>query len=265
MSAEESMLEKVINFALYFDGRKQPIIHDYPFLPAFVIPLYLLLVYFGPRFMKNRKPFEMKFVVASWNFLLSFVSLLMFLGIGIPLVLFLKERGIYELVCMPKGEMYVGFAFFCIWVFGISKYFELFDTVILILRKKEIQFLHWYHHATVLAFTWFSLVVLTPPGAIFGGVNSFVHTVMYYYYFLAAINKQVSWSKYVTRIQISQMVVGILIAGTWAYYHFSGAVCPMSHANIYMISSLLIYISYLYLFLDFYFGRYKNAKAAKAQ
>ncbi|RHY06234.1 hypothetical protein DYB25_001996, partial [Aphanomyces astaci] len=31
---------------------------------------------------------------------------------------------------------------------------ELFDTFFVVIRKKPLRFLHWYHHITVLLFCW---------------------------------------------------------------------------------------------------------------
>lgn len=39
-------------------------------------------------------------------------------------------------------------------MFVFSKVPELGDTVFIILRKRPLIFLHWYHHVTVLLYTW---------------------------------------------------------------------------------------------------------------
>lgn len=42
------------------------------------------------------------------------------------------------------------------WAFCFSKLPELVDTVFIVLRKQPLIFLHWYHHASVLIYCWFS-------------------------------------------------------------------------------------------------------------
>ena len=78
------------------------------------------------------------------------------------------------------------------------------------LRKKELGFLHMYHHASlpllcVLTMNNWRLPCWT--GAI---INSGVHVIMYYYFGLrmAFPNKKIWWRKYVTVIQILQFTLG---------------------------------------------------------
>jgi len=250
--------EDLVYFALHFDGNNQPIIHDYPWtIPLIAIPLYWLLVYFGPKYMAKRQAWVLRWPLIIWNLVLTILSVGMFVGMFFPVLNFLFNKGFKNLVCMTERELYFGFPFFCCWLFALSKYAELIDTIFIIMRKRPLHFIHWYHHTTVLMYTWFSLVVMTPPGALFAVVNTFVHSIMYFYYFLAACGSRPTWGRFVTIIQLTQMVAGITISSFWTYFYLSETYpCPLEHANAYMFSTLALYASYFLLFLNFYLQRY---------
>jgi fatty acid elongase 3 len=102
--------------------------------------------------------------------------------------------------------------FFWCYLFYLSKYYDFFDTLLLVLRKKDLGFLHMYHHASlpllcVLTMSNWRLPVWT--GAI---INSGVHVVMYYYFGLrmAFPDRKIWWRKYVTVIQILQFTLGFV-------------------------------------------------------
>src|SRR5205085_2345783 len=97
------------------------------------------------------------------------------------------------------------------YIFLATKYFEMFDTIFFLLRKKESQVtnLHVVHHATVPIACWtMGKFVNTFAHCLFPILNSFVHTVMYTYYALAALGPQwqkyLWWKKYLTQMQLIQ-------------------------------------------------------------
>lgn len=88
---------------------------------------------------------------------------------------------------------------------------DLIETVFFVLRKKpnQVTFLHLYHHCAVIYYTYISLVDV-PGGAqmMAAAVNSFVHALMYGYYFVTIYDRDVAarWMNYKRRITQVQMV-----------------------------------------------------------
>jgi len=156
-------------------------------------------------------------------------------------------------------------------LFILSKLPELIDTVFIVIRKKPLIFLHWYHHVTVLAYCWHSYVTENGAGLYFIGMNYTVHAVMYFYYFLMAMRAIPKWfpSWIITTMQILQMVVGTTVVGFSIYYknygsehHPTPGSCNVTNNNL--IVGGIIYASYLYLFMEFAVKRYIfKAKGAK--
>ena len=56
-------------------------------------------------------------------------------------------------------------------LFIYSKVPELVDTAFVVLRKKPLIFLHWYHHVTVLLYCWHSYYTLSSAGLYFVGAG----------------------------------------------------------------------------------------------
>jgi elongation of very long chain fatty acids protein 6 len=142
-------------------------------------------------------------------------------------------------------------------MFIISKLPELFDTVLLLLKGKKLIFLHWYHHATVLAFCWNSYVTEGGNGLYFIAMNYTVHSIMYAYYCAMELKSVPEWfpTPLITLMQTSQMVIGTYIVGMSIYYKFDDeGDCKNDDYNL--IFGVIIYSSYLYLFVAFAIERY---------
>jgi len=50
------------------------------------------------------------------------------------------------------------------------------------------MFLHWYHHLTVIIYAWQGTMYQVSGGLIYSSLNYFVHSIMYFYYFLMAFD-----------------------------------------------------------------------------
>jgi elongation of very long chain fatty acids protein 6 len=202
------------------------------------------------------------FVMRCWNSFLTVLSIAMLFGMAIPLYQQTAiMSGFHEMVCDPQQTRWNGPIVFWLYVFAISKFFELFDTVILVARNKPVNFLHWYHHVTVLAFTWFAVEYQYSPGYMFAVVNCFVHSVMYDYYMVRAYGIKLNYDRAVTRIQILQMVFGIIVNSVWVWQWFQNpAACPARSAEIMIGCAVVMYGSYFFLFATFYIARYNKAK-----
>jgi elongation of very long chain fatty acids protein 6 len=149
---------------------------------------------------------------------------------------------------------------------------ELLDTFFIVIHKKQLIFLHWYHHISVLLYCWNSNVTKnSPPGIIFCAMNCAVHSLMYFYYFLMAVHARPKWFKpiWITVAQISQMVVGVAVTvyGGYLMLVIKPAQCWLSVENNF--AALVMYGSFLYLFLELFLHRYlvsgKSKSSVKAK
>lgn len=85
---------------------------------------------------------------------LSSFSIIATLRYGEEFVYVLRNRPFYHSVCYSTNPSSAAAFWAC--CFALSKVAELFDTVFVVLRKKPLIFLHWYHHAVVLVYVWHS-------------------------------------------------------------------------------------------------------------
>lgn len=70
-----------------------------------------------------------------------------------------------------------GLAFYG-WIFYLSKFYEVIDTLIIIAKGKRSPTLQTYHHAGAMMCMWSGIRYMSPPIWMFCFVNSFIHTLM---------------------------------------------------------------------------------------
>lgn len=220
LAANVSFSMNPITFLSEVRQMGDPRTRDYPLVvnPFFVFPMVGLYLYFvkvsGPRWMKDREPFQILKLIRVYNLFMVIVNVaFLYLILSFTYL----PGGRYSLWCQGiTGEMDAEMAkyFKYGWTFVAIRYFDLLDTVFFVLRKKftHITHLHVIHHTIVAVNAWY-WVLFAPEGQPALGlcVNIFVHTIMYTYYFLAtlgpSVQKYLWWKRYLTRLQITQFVI----------------------------------------------------------
>jgi elongation of very long chain fatty acids protein 6 len=227
-------------------------------LPITAVVLYLIMINVLPKMINKR--IDVNFFATIWNLFLSLFSGVCFYFCFFTWKGLIEKYGFWEAFCSSKLLFSQPNLLFWCKLFAYSKYFELVDTILLILKKKEVEFLHWWHHFTVnlifkkkvLLFTWYAIAFGMGAGSVFAMVNAFVHLFMYFYYFLTCIGIYPSWGIFLTILQISQMFLGIFLC----YSFFILEKCDCRNRTILLVSCLIMYGSYLILFLKFFFEKY---------
>ncbi|TKY86306.1 hypothetical protein EX895_005131 [Sporisorium graminicola] len=118
------------------------------------------------------------------------------------------------LCSMPTNYPHLGVYAY---IFYLSKYYEVVDSVILLLKGKRVSNLQSYHHAGAIICMWIAYRYQSQPVWVFCVFNSFVHTWMYTYYFCAAMR----WpfpravKRNLTTMQIAQIASGTFLTNLY--------------------------------------------------
>ena len=164
----------------FFDEQKMDMyFQDYWHYSIYLAGFYLVSIYFFKKYMENREAFDLRKPLILWSALLAVFSI-----IGAYRFLF----GFYELFKSHgfKGTLCATYYYrstpegFWVAAFVLSKIPELVDTFFIIARKKKLIFLHWYHHATVMVYSFYLYKDRLAGGAYYGTMNFSVHAIMYW-------------------------------------------------------------------------------------
>ena len=150
------------------------------------------------------------------------------------------------------------------YVYFLNKFVEFADTFFFIARKKfrNVNRLQLIHHSIMPIFTF--LIIRWVPGGheTFAAMfNSFIHIIMYSYYFLAALGPHMQpylwWKRYLTRFQMIQFVC-IFIKSMVLVLGVSECGYPWQFSGL----TALLMILFFFLFAEFYVREYTAKKAA---
>ncbi|XP_018574662.1 elongation of very long chain fatty acids protein AAEL008004-like [Anoplophora glabripennis] len=211
----------------------------------------------GPRLMENRKPFELKRILIIFNLFQVIFNGWLFYEFAVSG--WLTKDWSYK--CQPMdytdNPRALRMAAAC-WWFYISKYIDFLDTIFFVLRKKDNQItkLHVIHHSLVPLSSWFG-TTFSPGGhgTFCCFLNTFVHVVMYSYYFLAALGPKVQkylwWKKYITTMQMIQFIAFMVHS---LQLFVSNCDYPRISISVVMVNAII----FLLLFSEFYKDTYNK-------
>ena len=240
-------------------SRAQPWLWEkYAPISVYFSSLYLVLVFLGRRWMRGKQAFHLRRSLAMWNTGLAVFSIAGCSSLVPSVIRNLMANGFSHSVCNDWVHSTSDQAHVALWclLFVLSKIVELGDTAFIVLRKTPLNFLHWYHHTTVLLYCAWSSAASPAISTWSGAANYTVHSIMYSYYTLKAAGMRVPrWvAQVITILQLAQFVLGLATMITALIQKTGGVECDASYAFIYF--GLAMYVSYLVLFLNFFYHRY---------
>ncbi|KAF8371076.1 elo-9 [Pristionchus pacificus] len=248
----------------WFANNKEDIynlIENYWSYSIYVSVFYVLAVQIVQRAMESRKAFELKLPLIIWNSALAVFSLVGTIRMGEEFLHVITTRPLVDSISYAYDpHQPAAFWAFC---FSISKFFELGDTMFVLLRKKPLIFLHWYHHAVVLVYAWHCTKEIVAGARWYVFMNYAVHTLMYAYYTVSAAGFRLPrlLSMVITSLQTIQMFIGVAISFIVFYYKLQGRVMQQTYENLFF--SFAIYASFAILFSNFFNKSYLKEKEQK--
>uniref|UniRef100_A0A0K0G462 Elongation of very long chain fatty acids protein n=1 Tax=Strongyloides venezuelensis TaxID=75913 RepID=A0A0K0G462_STRVS len=219
--------------------------------------LYLIAIFGIQRIMKNYTPFKLTIPLAIWNLTLTVYSVISVYHLSSDFFKNVGKFGIRKSWCVLGNYYDSENTGYYVWLFAVSKLFELIDTIFIVLRKKPLRFIHWYHHIVTLTFTFFIYIEM-PAFSRWGFLlNSFVHSIMYFYYFVKCLTIRIPKfiSIIITSSQIAQFAIGFCGLINVAYiHHYTNMFC---HTTTSILSlTLFMDFTYLLLFVNFFIQTY---------
>jgi fatty acid elongase 3 len=230
--------------------------------------VYLSVIFGGQALMRQRKPIALPTLFKLHNLILS-------IGSGLLLLLFIEQllgpilrNGPFWAVC--AADAWTQRLELLYYINYLFKYYELLDTIFLVLKKKPLEFLHYYHHSLTMVLCYTQLVGRTSVSWVPITLNLTVHVVMYYYYFLASCGIRVWWKKYLTTMQIVQFILDLIVIYFCTYTYFAAAYWPYlpnmgtcAGTETAAFWGAFLISSYLVLFIKFYRDTYIKQKRGR--
>ena len=233
-------------------------------VPLTAVAAYFILIPALKRTVAKYGKWNVRDLAFYWNADLSLFSWCGLFACVPVLLRQLAGNGLYFTVCVSASWYGNNLSGFFVMLFIYSKVAELFDTVLLLLAKKPVIALQWWHHSTVLLYCWHSYSVCIATGIWFAAMNYSVHAVMYGYFAITATKYRkvvTPFAIFITLAQLMQMLVGMYVTIKAVLHQTRGDECHVNKTN--SVLSLGMYFSYFVLFFKLFADNYcLNRKGA---
>jgi len=226
--------------------------------------IYIGVIFFLRQYMQDKQPMRLKTFAMVHNTNMLVISCVCFVGLCYGIVEKWLKGGMECLLCDASGkETGNGPLYFWLYLFWLSKMYEFLDTVLIVLKKGNLVFLHVYHHWITSMLCFWCLYYRLPSQWVGCLLNALVHIPMYAYYLMVTLDMRGAWWKvYLTQMQITQFCLVIVVQSTSAVWHYKWSGNCVSFETWYKngLAGLVI-VSYLLLFCQFYIYTYRNPPA----
>ncbi|XP_076544514.1 very long chain fatty acid elongase 1-like [Osmia lignaria lignaria] len=172
--------------------------------PIIIPAILLFYLYFvlkgGPKFMKDRTPYDLKTFIMWYNIfqiISNAIIVQQFISAGwfTEITVFCEPT---DYSSSPKSMKVIH----TVWLSILIKIVDLLETGVFVLRKKDRQVstLHLYHHVSTVLICWI-IIRYTPVAEISFPmlVNCAVHVIMYSYYLLSSFGAK--WQRILNPIK----------------------------------------------------------------
>uniref|UniRef100_A0A8C5TJ15 Elongation of very long chain fatty acids protein n=1 Tax=Malurus cyaneus samueli TaxID=2593467 RepID=A0A8C5TJ15_9PASS len=216
--------------------------------------IYLIVIFGIQHFMKGQRPFNLRLPLTLWSFSLTLFSFVAACRVWKLMAFLLLTKGFKQSVCSqsfyvhPVSKLWM-------YLFTLSKLVELGDTLFIVLRKKKLTFIHWYHHIYTMILAWCGYKDMAVGMGWNAAVNLSVHTIMYCYYTLTALGLRVpnSFAMTITTSQIVQ-IMGFITMNVFLCFWKDDKLCPFKWPTF--LISCGLYTTLLALFVNFFMKTY---------
>ena len=231
-----------------------------PEVVAGLLVIYLVskpvLVFIRDAIGVNPKSEALKMFMVLHNLALCIFSGWVSINCWPILVNYALEHGWERLFVHTEVWNEYGVGKWCI-VFFVSKFYEFVDSWLIVLKGRQLSFLQVYHHSGIVLTMYFACLA---KANWLGGVvclNSFIHTIMYFYYTFSTMGYKSPLAKMLTTLQLTQFFLGMFgsIPGFWF---------PIPTEQKYALLFMHVYTAgVIYLFMVMYQEKYNKKKKQK--